>query len=139
MTNNINNVPMDYLLALYLDYHFQDRRMLDISHESLMIITDEINGEFPLMEVTTADAKAAWICWLYENGYDDSFEEAINNLQSIVYSLYLTAYGGDESPYFSTYSADVALSSRGWVLAAAMWRCQTVAVYKLVDNLALTS
>ena len=80
MTNNINNVPMDYLLALYLDYHFQDRRMLDISHESLMIITDELNGEFPLMEVTTDDAKAAWIRWLYENDYDDSFEEAINNL-----------------------------------------------------------
>lgn len=80
MTNNINNVPMDYLLALYLDYHFQDRRMLDISHESLMIITDELNGEFPLMEVTTADAKAAWIRWLYENEYGCSFEEAINNL-----------------------------------------------------------
>ena len=80
MTNNINNVPMDYLLALYLDYHFQDRRMLDISHESLMIITDEINGEFPLMEVTTDDAKAAWMRWLYENGHDYSFEEAVNNL-----------------------------------------------------------
>ena len=80
MTNNINNVPMDYLLALYLDYHFQDRRMLDISHESLMIITDELNGEFPLMEVTADDAKAAWICWLYENGYDNSFEEAVNSL-----------------------------------------------------------
>lgn len=80
MTNNINNVPMNYLLALYLNYHFQDRRMLDISHESLMIITDEINGEFPLMEVTTDDAKAAWISWLYENGYNNSFEEAVNSL-----------------------------------------------------------
>ena len=71
---------MDYLLAMYLSYHFQDRRMLDISHESLMIITDEINGEFPLMEATTDDVKAAWISWLYENGYDNSFEEAVNSL-----------------------------------------------------------
>ena len=80
MTNNINNVPVDYLLAMYLEYHFQDRRMLDISYESLTIITDEINGEFPLMEVTLDDAKAAWICWLDEKGYNGSLKEGVSNL-----------------------------------------------------------
>ena len=70
MTKNIENIPTSYLLAMLLDYHFQAKRLLDISHETLAIITDELNCMFPTMEITIDDAKAAWIDWLDEAGHN---------------------------------------------------------------------
>lgn len=68
MTKDINNVPTSYLLAMFLEYHFQSKRLLDISHETLTIITEEMNCMFPTMEITTDDAKAAWLSWIEEAG-----------------------------------------------------------------------
>lgn len=70
MTKNIENVPTSYLLAMFLDYHFQAKRLLDISQDTLTIITDELNCMLPTMEITTDDAKAAWIDWLDEAGHN---------------------------------------------------------------------
>ena len=70
MTNDINNVPVEYLLAMYLNYHFQAKRLLDISQDTLALITDELNCMFPTMEITADDAKDAWIDWLYEAGHN---------------------------------------------------------------------
>lgn len=87
MTNNIDNVPMNYLLAMFLDYHFQDKRLLDVSHETLTLITDEMNDLMPLMDITIDDAKAAWICWLEETAYIGKNSITIRSLMDSVSRL----------------------------------------------------
>lgn len=66
----VSKSTINNLLSYFLEYHFQEKLLTNVSTETFAVIKKELIDIFDDLELTDADVKEAWKAWFDEAAYN---------------------------------------------------------------------